>query len=304
MSDDRRPIPGEWLMTGAAVLWGSAYPASGIVLAELPPFATTAWRGLLALVALVIVLAVRGRLADGLGQRGQWLRLGVLALLAGPAFVVGQNVGVERAGPSVTSFVAGSYPIVAVLLAPLVLPERLTPRVVLALVIALAGTLLLARPGGAHIDAVGVAAGVGASLAFGAYLVLARRWGTSHGIRPMQIAVTNMTALVVVGGVLQLIADAGALPASLTLGGWFWLTWIAVPCGAGAHLLAMTAVRRLPAGRSSPFLLLAPVTGALLSAILVGERLDPLQLGGGALIVAAIALATLPGIRLARSMPA
>ena len=291
-------------MTGAALLWGSAYPASRFVLAELPPFATTAWRGLLALVALLAVLALGDRLADGVARPSQRRRLLVLALLAGPAFVIGQNVGVERAGPSVTSFVAGSYPIVAVLLAPLVLPERLTPRVVVALVIALAGTLLLARPGGAHVDALGVAAGIGASLAFGAYLVLARRWGASHAIQPMQIAVTNMTALVVVGGVLQLITSPGELPASLTAGAWFWLAWIAVPCGAGAHLLAMTAVRRLPAGRSSPFLLLAPLTGALLSALLVGERLDPLQLLGGALIVAAIALATLPAARVARSMPA
>ncbi len=304
MSDDRRPIPGEWLMTGAAVLWGSAYPASRFVLAELPPFATTAWRGLLALVALLVVLALRGRFADGLARPGERGRLLVLALLAGPAFVIGQNIGVERAGPSVTSFVAGSYPIVAVLLAPLVLPERLTPRTVLALVVALGGTLLLARPGGAHVDALGVAAGIGASLAFGAYLVLARRWGGSHGIQPMQIAVTNMIALVIVGAALQLLVDPGVLPANLTASGWFWLAWIAVPCGAGAHLLAMTAVGRLPAGRSSPFLLLAPLTGALLSALLVGERLDPLQLIGGGLIVGAIALATLSGTRVARSMPA
>ena len=184
------------------------------------------------------------------------------------------------------------------------LPERLTLRVVVALVVALGGTLLLARPGGAHVDALGVAAGIGASLAFGAYLVLARRWGASHGIQPMQIAVTNMTALVIVGTALQLLVDPGALPASLTAGGWFWLAWIAVPCGAGAHLLAMTAVGRLPAGRSSPFLLVAPLTGALLSAVLVQERLDPLQLLGGALIVMAIALATLRPARVARSMPA
>jgi drug/metabolite transporter (DMT)-like permease len=304
MSDDRRPIPGEWPMTGAAVLWGSAYPASRFVLAELPPFATTAWRGLLAFAALVVVLVVRGRLGEGIGRPGQWRRLTVLALLAGPAFVVGQNIGVERAGASVTSFVAGSYPIVAVLLAPLVLPERLAPRVVVAVVVALAGMLLLARPGGAHVDAAGVAAGIGASLAFGAYLVLARRWGASHHIQPMQIAVTNMTALVLVGAGLQLIAAPAALVPSLTVTGWFWLTWIAVPCGAGAHLLAMTAVRRLPAGRSSPFLLLAPISGALLSGILVPERLDLLQVAGGALIVAAIALATLPGWLPARSMAA
>ena len=56
--------------------------------------------------------------------------------------------------------------------------------------------------------------------------------------------------------------------------------------------------------KPGPFLLLAPITGALVSAVLVGERLDAVQLAGGALIVGAIALATLTRRPAARSMPA
>lgn len=290
-------------MIAAAVLWGSAYPATRYLVAEMPVLAATSWRGIVALVAVVIVVVMRDELRAALPRRDQWTRLVVLALLAGPAFVIGQNTAVERTGPSLTSFVAGSYPILAVLLAPLVLPERLTPRVVGALVVAVLGTLLLARPGGANVDAAGVLAALGAALAFGMYLVLARRWGAAYRIRPMQVALTNMTALTVVGALLQSVTDAGALVPQLSAAGWAGLLWVGVPCGAGAHVLAMMSVSRLPAGRSSPFLLLAPVTGAAISALLVGERLDAPQLLGGTLIVVAIALATLPMGKRLRSMP-
>lgn len=304
MTTLRRPVPGEWLMVGAAVLWGSAYPATGFLVAEMPLLAATAWRGLVALGALLVVVLVRRGLAGSLPRRAQLGRLLVLGLLAGPGFVIGQNAAVLLTGPSLTSFVAGSYPILAVLLAPAVLPERLTWRVGAALGVALLGTLLLARPGGAHVDLVGIGAALGASTSFALYLVLARRWAGSHAIRPMDIALTNMTLLTVVGAALQAIVYPAGLGPELSPAGWMGLLWVAIPCGAGAHLLAMTAVARLPSGRSSPFLLLAPVTGALLSAILVGERLDPLQLIGGALVVIAIALATLRGSLRARSMRA
>ena len=44
--------------------------------------------------------------------------------------------------------------------------------------------------------------------------------------------------------------------------------------------------------------MLVPVSGAVIAALLLGERLDPIQLIGGALIVAGIGLATLQGVRL------
>jgi drug/metabolite transporter (DMT)-like permease len=282
-------------MIGAAVLWGTAYPATRFLVDEMPVLAATSWRGLVALVALLLVVLARGMLAASLPRRGQLWRLAVLALLAGPAFVIGQNSAVHLTGPSVTSFVAGSYPILAVLLAPLLLPERLSVRVIAALVAAVAGTLLLARPGGAHVDLAGVLAAGGASLAFALYLVLARRWSAAAAIRPMEVALTNMTMLTVVGAALQLVVAPAGLAPHLSAAGWAGLLWVGVPCGAGAHLLAMAAVGRLPAGRSSPFLLLAPVTGALVSAILLAERLDGWQLAGGGLIVGAIALATFTG---------
>ena len=56
-------------------------------------------------------------------------------------------------------------------------------------------------------------------------------------------------------------------------------------------------MRRLPANRAAPFLLLMPISGSLIAAVLLNERLDLLQLAGAGLILAGIAAATLPGRR-------
>jgi len=54
-------------------------------------------------------------------------------------------------------------------------------------------------------------------------------------------------------------------------------------------------LRRMPAGRAAPFLLLMPISGTLIAAALLGERLDQVQLAGAALILLGIAVATLRG---------
>jgi drug/metabolite transporter (DMT)-like permease len=93
---------------------------------------------------------------------------------------------------------------------------------------------------------------------------------------------------------LQLAIDPSGLLPGFTLGELAGFAWLALPSGGLAHIAANTAVRRMPAGRSSAFLFLVPLSGAVIAAIFLGERLDPGQLTGGALIVAAIVVATVP----------
>jgi drug/metabolite transporter (DMT)-like permease len=55
----------------------------------------------------------------------------------------------------------------------------------------------------------------------------------------------------------------------------------------------ISTLRRMPASRAAPFLLLMPISGTLIAAALLGERLDQIQLAGAGLILLGIALATL-----------
>lgn len=280
-----------------AVLWGTAFPATRILLEEMPPLAAAAWRTVIAAVAVAAFAAWRGE-AGRLWPRGAHRgRLGLMALLGGPGFLFGMTTAVGLTGASITSFVTGTYPLLAVLVAAIILGERMSRGVAVALGIVLVGMALLARPGGAHVEPLGVVLSFGAALSFATYLALTRRWSDPEHVPALTLGFWLLTSTFVVIGAAQLLVDPGELVPALSMRGLAALVWLALAAGALPHLLLIATMRRLPAGRAAPFLLLMPIVGSILSAILLNERLDVLQLGGAALMLVGIGAAVMPPVR-------
>ncbi len=282
-------------MTLVAVLWGSAFPVTRVLLQDLPPLGAAAWRTLLAAVAVVLFAAVRGELGTLRPVAGMRGRLLVLALLGGPLFLTGLNVSVGLTGASIASFVTGIYPLLAVAVAGLLLGEALDRRVILALGVAVIGLVLLARPGGQQVELLGVAVALGAALSFALYLALARLWGSGGLLPPLAIAFWLLVASVAVTGLSQGVIDPRGLRPDLSVNGWAALAWLALPASALPHVLVVSTLQRLPASRAAAFLLLMPIAGLLISAFLLGERLDGIQLFGAGLMLLGIAVATIRG---------
>ena len=288
---------------GAALFFGSSYVATAFALRAYGPLAIGAWRGLapvLIVGALVIAGRVDGRTAmRGVG-RGGWLRLAVLGTLGGPVFLVAMNLAVGGSGATIAAFVAGLYAVLAALLGPPVLGERLGRGPLVAFVVALLGTALLAglEPGTAL--PFGLGPGIGAGLigatSFALYLVLTRRWARTLRLPGAAVVVANFaaSAIVLVPATL-LVGGESLLPASgdpdaavATVA----LLWLILAPSVAAQLLLVAAVRRLPARTSSAFLLVNPVAASGLAALLLRERLSPSQLFGAILVLIGIALAT------------
>ena len=272
-------------MVLVAILWGSAFPMTRVLLEEMPPLGAAAWRTLLAAGGVAVFALLRGEfgwLRPEAEDRG---RLAVLALLGGALFLICMNVAVFLTGASITSFVTGTYPLLAVVVAAALLGEPLGRRGVLALVLAALGLVLLARPGGAHVEVLGVLVALGAALA--------RRWADPSRLPTLTVAFWLLVSSLLVTGVLQLLVDPGALVPRLSLEGWAALLWLALPASALPHVLVVSTLRRMPASRAAPFLLLMPIAGTLIAAALLGERLDQIQLAGAGLILLGIAAATL-----------
>lgn len=280
-------------MTLVAILWGSAFPVTRLLLEEMPPLGAAAWRTLLAASGVALFAAARGEFGRLRPARGHRLRLAVLALLGGALFLMAMNFAIFLTGASITSFVAGTYPLLAVLVAAFLLGEPLGRRGVVALGVAAVGLLLLARPGGAHVELAGVLVALGAALSFALYLGLARRWADRDRLPTLTVAFYLLASSLVVTSALQVVVDPGALVPHLSLTGWAALLWLALPASALPHVLVIATLRRLPAGRAAPFLLLMPISGTVIAAMLVGERLDLVQLAGAGLILGGIGAATL-----------
>src|SRR6185503_3525162 len=274
----------EVLMVLVAILWASAFPITRVLLEEMPPLGAAAWRTLLAAGGVAAFAALRGEfglLRPAPEDRG---RLALLAVLGGATYLIGMNFAIFLTGASITSFVTGTYPLLAVVVAAILLSEPLGRRGIAALIVAALGLVLLARPGGAHVEVLGVVVALGAALSFAVYLGLARLWADPVRLPTLTVAFWLLVSSLVVSSVLQAVVDPGGLLPDLSLKGFAALLWLALPASALPHVLVISTLRRMPAGRAAPFLLLMPISGTLIAAALLGERLDQVQLAGAALI--------------------
>ncbi len=172
-------------------------------------------------------------------------------------------------------------------------PRRLT---VVAGVTALGGlALVLDLAGAHHVDVAGVLWGLGAAVGLATYFVVSAEADTT--VPPLVMAWAGLA----VGGLLLGVAGvSGALPLHATrsdvvlLGRpvpWFVpVLGLSLVAAVVAYVAGIVAVRRLGA-RLASFLGLSEVLFAVVFAwLLLGQRLDAIQLAGAALVVAGIAL--------------
>jgi len=153
-----------------------------------------------------------------------------------------------------------------------------------------------------HFDLVGVLWGLGAAVGLAVYFVVASL--TDDVLPPLAMAWGGLAAG---STLLGIAAAAGVLPIRLTTASvtlldrqvsWlFPVLGLAVVAGIVAYLTGIAAARMLGA-RLASFVGLTEVLSAVIVAwLLLGQRLDAVQLAGGALLVTGIALVRLDEMR-------
>ncbi|WP_277497530.1 MULTISPECIES: DMT family transporter [unclassified Nocardioides] len=280
----------------AGVLWGTG----GLAVHELheregmASGTVSAWRmGLAALVLVVVVLALRqGPAVAALARRHP-----VRTALLGAATAAYQGLyfaAVLTAGIGVATVVALGLapPLVTVVEC---LRERRAPRPgeLVALVAALAG-LALVTYGGSDAAAgpsplLGVGLAVAAAVGYAATTLVGRT--VSQEAPPLALTTLATT----VGALLLLpwaaveaargLPVATTDPVSLT-----WLVWLGVATMALAYGLLYAGLRTTSSGTATVATLLEPVSAALLAALVADERLGPVGVVGGVLILLAVAV--------------
>ncbi|MGW2115580.1 EamA family transporter [Streptomyces zhihengii] len=265
----------------APAIWGSTY----LVTTELlPPGRPLLAAVLRALPAGLLLVAVTRRLPRGIW----WWRALLLGALNIGVFFALLFVAAYRLPGGVAATVGAVQPLLAAGLSAALLGDRLSARTVVAGTAGVAGVSLLVLRSEARLDAVGVAAALGGALVMATGVVLAKRWAS-----PAPLLATTGWQLVA-GGLLLLpvaLLVEGPPPAGLTavnLGGYAYLSLIGA---AVAYALWFRGIRELPPTAVSFLGLLSPVVATLLGVIVAGERLNALQLTGGAVVLAALVAA-------------
>ena len=131
----------------SGALWGLDTVVLAIALAMTPflDFGQSALAGAVlhdvaCAVILLAYMAIRGRLKDtwkGLHTR-PGMSVVVAALLGGPIGMSGYLIAIDNIGPGLTAIISAFYPALGTLLAFVLLKERMAPRQIAALLVALA----------------------------------------------------------------------------------------------------------------------------------------------------------------------
>jgi drug/metabolite transporter (DMT)-like permease len=273
------------LLILATFLWGAATVVNKALLGPISPLDLLALQ--LApgfLLALLLALALRAAFPRG---RDLALAAGLGLMNPGLSYTFSM-LGLDRVSASLAALLWATEPLMILLLAALVLRERVTLPIAGIVLCGLAGVGLIVRPGEGAADLRGVALLLAAVALCAVYTVASR----SLAIRcaPLALlAVQHGAGLVWALALSAAMRSAGPEPA-------VELRVLAVAVLTGflyyglSYWLYLVALARVPAAVAGAYFNLIPVFALILAALALGERLDAVAWCGAALIVGAAAV--------------
>jgi len=287
-------VRAEVVLVLANIVYATSYVATRLTLDDIPPSALALTRlviGALILVPLAVALRKSDAPAFSRADRGRIFWMGALGFAG--AFAL-SHWGLARSTATNGALLITVEPITMLLLAPVLLGERLTFREKVGAGLALLGAAVVIANGIPGVSQTLVPHWRGdlllilAGVAYASYSLIGREILARHSS-------VSVTAGSIVWGAVTMLPlavlerAAGAAP-RLTPLAIVGTLYLAVVITALGYLAWNYALERVPASRAAIFLNLQPLGGALLGVGVLGEPLTPYIVAGGALILAGLTL--------------
>ena len=274
----------------AMLLWAACFPLITAGLEFSPHLTFATFRATLAGLSLVLLATMLRRPLPRGGRI--WATLAVVGFGATTMGFLGMFHAAEFVTPGLATVIANTQPLMAAMLAGLVLKEQLPTVGWIGLGAGFAGILVIALPkfmvGGDY--AIGIA-----------YIIMA-----ACGVTLSNVAIKALAGKVDVLFAMGLQLLIGAVPlalASIALEDPTTIQWtptfamsllsLAVLGSALVYWLWFSALESVPLNRANVFSFLVPVFGLTIGFLLYDERLSGLQLSGIGLVILGIALVNL-----------
>lgn len=298
---NRRPAAGYTMVISAALLFALNGTVSKVILQSgISSLELTQVRATGAFLGFALVLAVARPGSLRLTRRE--VPYLVVFGIAGVAMVQWLYfVSIGRLPIGIALLIEYIAPILIAIWAWAVLKEQIRRRIWLALVLALAGLSLVVEVwSGIALDGLGVAAALGAAVAYAVYVLMAER--AVRWRDPASLTCFGFLFAALFWAAVQPLwrFPGGRLDDSVSLLGhlerfslpiWLLLLYVVVGGTMITFLLVVAALRHISATRVGIVAMLEPVGASGVAFLWLGETFGSAQLAGGGIVLAAILLA-------------
>ncbi|MCL6611643.1 MAG: DMT family transporter [Peptococcaceae bacterium] len=276
-------------ITLAAVIWGLSFLSIKVSVAVIPPMTLALLRFLTASLVLVAMLKI---LEPGAKMRKKDVpSLAAAGLMGITVYFFFENNGVKLTTASAASIIVATIPVMSILADYIFFRAPLSPGKIFCVALSVLGVYLVVEAGvkmpGGRNNLAGNLLMIGAAVSWVVYSIVTRPLGKKYS----QLAIVTYQTLF---GTFSLIPLA-----LLERSGWQSVSgtvmlnvfYLGLFCSALGYYLYVYAMKKLGMGTVSLFINLVPVVTVVSSHFILGEMVSPVQMAGGALVVASVYLA-------------
>lgn len=277
------------LTATAAIIWGATVPIMKLTLEQIPVFSLAFIRMLVASFILGVLIFKKLKI-----RRGDYLTFFWAALTGVTLNLAFFFIGLKLTEAILASFLVASVPIFTMIAAHFYLRERFTFRLVLASIIAFIGVVIIIGKFDGPVSTTQILGNIlllVATLSWVAHEIIAKKLlkvydGGTVAFYSMAIGAATFFPLFL----WEYIKNPN-WAAAVNFEGFAGLLYGIFFASLAAYWAWQKGLSLMPAGQAAFFFYLDPISGAILSIILLKEKLTPTLVIGGILITLAVFLA-------------
>lgn len=267
------------ILTLSIILWGSSVVATRIAGFSVSPV----WLAFFRIVIAAVLMAVIRLFSKNRSRpHGRDMALIILSAVIGiTLYYIIENIGIMMTAASTASMISGSYPAITLALGFAFFHEKITVRRIAGILVSMAGIGLLTYAGGgaSRLAGIGLLLLDGVFWALYNYMVQA----VSPGVDAFTISYYQTLAAAVCY-LPFLLFEKGSVPV-FDQTSLLCILYLGVCCSTLAYILYNKGLRGVSAFTAASLLNLMPLSGTVLSALILHEEIS-LKAGiGGILII-------------------
>ena len=278
------------LLFTVVALWGSLYVGNRVILGYMPVLWLLFFRFAISAAVLIPITIQRGFLQP---QRADWPRF----LLVGGVGYFASNalltLCTRLTNASLASLLNSLSPVFMLVFAYFMLGEKITPRKVIVIAVAIGGAAVIVGGPGNNVNLWGLFCAVASVVLWSFNSIFMKSLTAKYD--PLTVTAYGMAVAAVfslpTAFVESAVEGAGVVWA---LEPALWMAFVALVCTAFAHMMWNFCLAHQEAGHCAAFYPVQPMVSMLLGVVLLGEKVTPSFLLGSALIIFSVVLNSLP----------